>query len=75
MIIITTALSPVDVDNLSNHINLVFLSLTFSYNFYSPLLIVALSTTIGIKARITMAGVSFAKFKVVKFNGTGNFGL
>ena len=45
-IIITVALSPVDVDNLLNHVNLVFLSLTFSLNLFSPLLIAALSTTI-----------------------------
>ena len=44
-IIITAALSPVDVDNLSNHVNLVFLSLTFSLNLFSPLLIAALNTT------------------------------
>ena len=44
-IIITAALSPVDVDNLSNHVNLVFLSLTFFLNLFSPLLIATLSTT------------------------------
>ena len=74
-IIITTALSPVKVDNLSNHVNLVFFSLTFSLNLFSPLLIAALSTTTGIRARFTMVGVFFAKFEVVKFDGTGNFGL
>ena len=46
-IIITAALSLVDVDNLSNHVNLVFLSLIFSLNLFSPLLIAALSTTTG----------------------------
>ena len=61
-----------DIDNLSNHVNLVFLSLTFSLNLFSPLLIVALSTTTGIKARYMMAGVSSTKFEVVKFDGTGN---
>ena len=74
-IIITATLSPVDVDNLSNHVNLVFLSLTFFLNLYSPLLIAALSTTTGIRARFTMVGVSFVKFEVIKFDGTGNFGL
>ena len=45
-IIITASLSPVDVDNLLNHVNLVFLSLTFSLNLFFPLLIAALSTTV-----------------------------
>ena len=44
-IIITAALSPVDVDNLSNHINLVFLSLTFFLNLFFSLLITVLNTT------------------------------
>ena len=44
-IIITAALSPVDVDNLSNHVNLVFLSLIFSLNLFFSLLIAALSIT------------------------------
>ena len=44
-IIITAAIFSVDVDNLSNHVNLVFLSLTFSLNLFFPLLIVVLSTT------------------------------
>ena len=74
-IIITAALSPVDVDNLSNHVNLVFLSLIFSINLFSPLLIAALSTTTGIKAMFTIAGISSAKFEVVKFDGTRNLGL
>ena len=74
-IIITVALSPVDVDNLSNHVNLVFLSLTFSLNLFSPLLIAALSTTTGIRAKFTMAGISSAKFEVVKFDGIENFDL
>ena len=64
-----------DVNNLSNHVNLVFFSLTFSLNLYSSLLIDALNTTTGIRARFTMVGVSFAKFEVIKFDGTGNFGL
>ena len=64
-----------DVDNLSNHVNLMFLSLTFSLNLFSPLLIAALSTTTGIRARFTMTGVLSAKFEVVKFDRTGNFGL
>ena len=69
------SLSPVDVNNLSNHVNLVFLSLTFSLNLYSPLLIATLSTTTGIRARFMMARVSSAKFEVVKFDGTENFSL
>ena len=44
-IIITATIFPVDVDNLSNHVNLVFLSLTFSLNLFFSLLIAALSTT------------------------------
>ena len=64
-----------DVDNLLNHVNLIFFSLTFFQNLYYPLLIAALSTTTGIRARFTMAGVSSTKFEVVKFDGTGNFGL
>ena len=60
---------------MSNHVNLVFLSLTFSLNLYSPLLIAALSTTTGIRARFTIVGVSSVKFEVVKFDGTENFGL
>jgi hypothetical protein len=34
-------------------------------------------TTIGIRAKSTMAevGTSSAKFNVMKFDGTGNFGL
>ena len=64
-----------DVDNLSNHINFVFLSLTFSLNLFSPLLIAALSTITGIRARFTMARVFSVKFEVVKFDGIGNFGL
>ena len=64
-----------DVDNLSNHVNLMFLSLTFSLNLYSSLLIAALSTTTGIKARFTMVGVSSTKFEVVKFDRTGKFWL
>ena len=59
-----------DIDNL-----FVFLSLTFPYNFYSPLLIAALSIIIGIKTKFTMVGVSFVKFEVVKFDGTRNFDL
>ena len=74
-IIITAALSPVDVDNLSNHVNLVFFSLTFSLNLFSPLLIAALSTTTGIRAMFTMVGVFSTKFEVVKFDGIGNFGI
>ena len=35
-----------DVNNLSNHVNLVFLFLTFSLNLYFSLLIAALSTTV-----------------------------
>ena len=46
MIIITAALFPVDVDNLPNYVNLVFLSLTFSLNLYSLLLIATLSTAL-----------------------------
>ena len=74
-IIITVALSPVDIDNFSNHVNLVFLSLTFSLNLFFPLLIAALSTTTGIRARFTMARVFSVKFEVVKFDGIGNFGI
>ena len=33
------------------------------------------ATTIGIRASATMSGILSAKFEIIKFDGTGNFGL
>jgi hypothetical protein len=63
-----------DVGKLLNHVKSVsFFSLSILY--YLSLLCTI--TTIGIRAKFAMAGIgtSSTKFNVMKFGGTGNFGL